>query len=91
MDSDAHTHPSYDTLFFPVMSQENLSAADYEFEERQREHALKSLIEDMTIWESLDPSRNKVYSLHVDSAFRSNRRVLSDITAFTNTRPTLHT
>lgn len=42
--------PSYDPLFFPVASQENLSPADQEFEERERERALKSLIEDMNLW-----------------------------------------
>ena len=69
MDSESYSHLSYDTLFFPVASQENLSPADHEFEEREREHTLKSLIEDMTVRESLDPSRNKVFSLAVDSAF----------------------
>lgn len=42
--------PSYDPLFFSVASQENLSIADQEFEDRERERALKSLIEDMNLW-----------------------------------------
>ena len=69
MSSDAYGRPSYDTLFFPVASRENLSPANHEFEERERECTSKSLIEDMTIWESLDPSRNKAFSLPVYAAF----------------------
>lgn len=63
VDSDSYSCPSYDTLFFPDASQDNLSAADQEFEDRERERALTALIQDMTIWESLDTSREKVRTL----------------------------
>ena len=55
------------------MSQENLSVADQEFEGRERERALKSLTRDLTLWESLGASRDKVYDLPPSSSPSNNR------------------
>jgi hypothetical protein len=41
--------PSYDPLFFSDPSQDNLSTADQEFENSERERALKFLIEEMNL------------------------------------------
>lgn len=71
VDSDTYSCPSYDTLFFPDASQEKWSAADQDFEDGERERALKSLIEDMTIWESLDTSREKVLHTSLSLILRS--------------------
>jgi hypothetical protein len=41
--------PSYEPLFFSDPSQDNLSTADQEFEDGERERALKFLIEEMNL------------------------------------------